>query len=173
MIKRFVPLALIVTIIFGTIYTVSQQVLRLTANDPQIQVASDLARDAAAGNTITADSRKVDLALSLSPFVIVLDDKLNIKSSNAYLEGKQPLPPKGVFDYAKTNLDDRVTWQPKKGVRLALVVKYFEGKQKGYIAVGRSLAEVEKRSDDLLKLTGFGLAAALGILIWFTFFKWE
>ncbi len=173
MLKRFVPLALILIVIFGTIYTVAQQVLRIGANDPQIQVAIDLAHDAAIGNKITADPRKIDISQSLAPFVIVLDDKLNITSSNAYLDNKQPVPPKGVFEYAKSNMDDRITWQPKPGVRIALVVKYFEGKQKGYVAVGRSLTEVEKREDALLKLTGFGLATALGILLWFTFFKWE
>lgn len=173
MIKRFIPLALILVVIFGTIYTVAQQSLRLGANYPQIQIASDLARDAAAGKKITPDTQKVDLSLSLAPFVIVLDENLKVISSTAVLDGKQPIPPKGVFDFAKTNPDNRITWQPKKGVRLALVVKYFSGAQKGYIAVGRSLTETEKLDNTLLKLTGFGLGSALLILLWFTVFRWE
>lgn len=166
-------------VVFGTIYILAQHLNRLSANDPQIQMAYDLARDAAAGNQPIFDQKKVDLSQSLAPFVIVLDDKLKVVASNAVLDGKTPIPPKGVFEYAKNNPDDRITYQPKPGVRSALVVKYFDGRQKGlpagrqgYIAVGRSLTEVEKRSEDLLRLTGFGLVSAIGISLWFSIFKW-
>ncbi len=172
MIKKFFPTVIIMFVVFGAMYILAQQSLRQGANDPQVQLAYDLARDAAAGNQPIFDQKKVDLAQSLAPFVIVLDDKLRVISSNALLDGKTPIPPKGVFDFAKNNPDDRVTYQPRPGIRSALVVKYFDGKQKGYVAVGRSLTEVEKRSDDLLRKTAVGLAAAIAVSLWFSIFKW-
>ena len=172
MIKKFFPTVILMLVVFGTIYILAQQILRLSANDPQVQIAYDLARDAASGNSLDYDQKKVDLSKSLAPFVIVLDDKLKVVSSNAVLDGKTPIPPKGVFDYAKNNPDDRVTYQPKSGVRAALVVKYFEGQQKGYVAVGRSLLEVEKREDYLLRMTAVGLVAAIAVSLWFSIFKW-
>ena len=172
MIKKFFPTGIILLVVFGSMYIIAQQILRQGANEPQIQMSYDLARDVASGNQPIFDQKKVDLAQSPSPFVIVLDDKLRVTASNALLDGKTPIPPKGVFDFAKTNPDDRVTYQPKPGVRMALVVKYFDGKQKGYVAVGRSLTEVEKRSDQLLRMTGIGLVAAIAVSLWFSIFKW-
>ena len=44
---------------------------------------------------------------------------------------------------------DRITWQPRTGVRQAIVAVYFHGRKTGYVVAGRSLREVEKRVDDL------------------------
>jgi len=159
-------------VIFGSIYILFQQVLRFNANDPQIQMSTDLALNLANGVIDYPDSRKIDISKSLSPVTIVLDDKQRVLFNNASLDGKQPVPPKGVFDFAKTTSDNRITWQPKPGVRLALVVKYFDGRQKGYVAVARSLTEVENRSAALLRMTVVGLAIAIGTTFWFSIFKW-
>src|ERR1043166_3835277 len=46
------------------------------------------------------------------------------------------------------------------------VVSYFTGKSEGYVLAGRSLSEVERRTERLLMLAGFGwLVAIVGSFI--------
>ena len=57
----------------------------------------------------------------------------------------------GLFIFSgctKDNNEDRITWQPKKGVRNAIVVRSYHvtvSTSTGYIMAGRSLREVENR----------------------------
>jgi hypothetical protein len=51
----------------------------------------------------------------------------------------------GVFDYVRQHDQDRITWQPEPGVRIATVVAGYTGSQSGFVLAGRSLREVEKR----------------------------
>jgi hypothetical protein len=44
------------------------------------------------------------------------------------------------------------------------VVRPVIGKNSGYVAVGRSLREIEVREDNLLKITG--LAWLVGFILW-------
>jgi hypothetical protein len=69
-------LVTLTTFIAGTGYLISQQVLRMSANDPQIQLAEDAAGRLAAGENAArvVPERLVDMANSLAPFVIVYDD---------------------------------------------------------------------------------------------------
>ena len=81
---------MIISIIFGTIYGAAQQVLRLTANDPQIQMAQDAAASLNAGNTPTSlVPSKVDSKVSLAPFIEVYDKCSGmLHSENPYAEKK-------------------------------------------------------------------------------------
>ena len=54
---------------------------------------------------------------------------------------------------------DRVTWQPEAGVRMATVVVSFDH---GFVMAGRSLTEVEKRESQVESLSGLAL---LGIWV--------
>jgi len=70
--------------------------------------------------------------------------------SNTQLHGKTPKLPQGVLAYTKAHQQDRLTWEPQAGVRIAAVVMYYHGlNQTGYILVGRSLREIEKREQML------------------------
>jgi len=97
-----VVLAGISTVLALALYTIPQQVLRQGANDPQIQLAGDLAarleQGVAAAEVVPAGA--VDIARSLSPFVIAYDDQGRPLASQAQLDGKTPVPPSGVFNYA-------------------------------------------------------------------------
>lgn len=140
-------------VVFGTIYTVGQQVLRQSANDPQIQLAEDIAQ-LLSGSTKPSDlasNTKVDIAASLAPFLVITDAKGEVLITSGQLNGKDPAIPLGVFDSTKKMGQDRITWQPRKDVRIALVVVPYKD---GYVAVGRSLREVEKREDGILKMVG-------------------
>ncbi len=149
--KLWLPLAIIVTALCCLIYFAVQQNYRQSANDPQIQMAEDYAM-LLNGNvqpqTIISGA-KVDVAKSLSPFVIIYNDTGTPVASNAMLDGAIPTLPSGVFNYVKQHGEDRLTWQPKPGVRSAIVVTSFNGQQAGYVVVGRSLREVEVRENTL------------------------
>ena len=151
-IRTFIPLAVAISGICGLVYLAVQQDIRQGANDPQIQISEDVARalsNGAKSNNIIGP-RKVDIAKSLAPFVIIYDNLENITNSGAILEGKNPELPSGVLDFAKLNKQNRLTWQPKVGVRIAAVVTRFDGASSGFVLAGRNMREIEIREDRLL-----------------------
>ena len=156
-------MAAVVTILSLTIYAVVQQDLRLTANDPQIQIAEDIAGMLSAGQAdqLSFPPEKIDISKNLSPFVTLFDQKGTPVLATTYLDGKVPVPPKGVFDYASKHGEDRFTWMPKAGVRSAVVIAKFGGKNPGFVLVGRSLKEVEKREDKILLIVGLAWLVTL------------
>lgn len=156
----FIILAVVVTIVFGTIYLAVQQNYRLSANDPQVQISESTANMLSQGQDLTAmmPEQKADLNKSLAAFIIVYDDAQNPTISSAQLDGQIPELPKGVLDAALEHGQNRVTWQPKEGVRIASVVTRFDG---GYVLAGRSLREVESRIGLLGKEVGLGWLAAI------------
>jgi len=155
----------VITIFCGLVYVSIQQVLRIGANDPQIQISQDFAAKLSQ-NQSTQDlipQEKVDISKSLAPFVIVYDKNGNPLSSSALLDGKTPLLPSGVFDYVKQKGEDRLTWQPKDGVRIAAVITGYNGKSVGFVLAGRSLREIEKREDNILHYAG--IAWILSVIV--------
>jgi hypothetical protein len=151
LLRRFIPLSLLATCIFAAVYISEQQMLRTEANDPQIQLAEDTAaRLSTKEDTVEVTSLpRVDISHSLSPFVIVYDANGKVIAASGELNGKIPQLPSGVLAFTKEHDDDRLTWQPQAGVRIAAVVKHFSGRTTGYVLAGRSLREVEKRENTL------------------------
>ena len=165
--KSWLPLATAATILCGLIYVSVQQSFRMAANDPQIRMAEDAARGLAAGQNAAEllTAGQVDLQYSLAPFLIIFDAAGRVVAANATLHNQVPVPPKGVLAYARTNGEDRVTWQPEPGVRSATVIVPIDGGAGGYVLAGRSLREVEARVGQLNLLVGAGwLAAVLATL---------
>ncbi len=161
----WVPFAVLITFAAGLAYGLDQQNLRSSANDPQIQLAEDAAASLDAGapatSVVPATPQRVDIARSLAPFLIVyvLDGKP--LASSGELDGTVPGPPPGVLASAR-NAEDRVTWQPRSGVRIAAVVVAYRG---GTVLCGRSLRLVEERADDALRVTAVLWIGAL-VLTW-------
>ena len=150
------------TLVFGTIYTVGQHILRQGANDPQIQFAEDIAT-VLSESTKPADlasNTKVDVAKSLAPFLVVTDEKGTVLTTTGELDSQVPAIPQGVLEAAKKKGENRITWQPRNGVRIALVITSYPD---GFVAVGRSLREVEARTQGLLYIVGvaWGLCVCL------------
>ncbi len=174
----FIFLVAVITVILGTIYTVGQQVLRQSANDPQIQMAEDGANGLLAG-AVPADfmpptRTALDITLSLSPFTMIFDGKGTLLESSANLHGQSIALPIGVFDYAKTNGENKFTWQPETGARFAVVLKYYSaGDKSGFVLVGRSLREVEIREDNLLLLVAFGWAVSMFFIAAYYFINYK
>lgn len=153
-IKKFAKFFVMISCLSILSYVVVQQNYRQSANDPQIQIAEDLADGLASGQqkaeglTLSA----VDIGKSLSVFRIVLDENGEIVASEASLDGQPAIPPKGVLDDVRTSGENRVTWQPQPGVRSAIVVEHYSGQSSGFVVVGRSLKQVEIREDKLTKM---------------------
>jgi hypothetical protein len=168
LILTWLPVAAIITLIFGTIYAAVQQDLRQSANDPQIQLAEDTSFVIGGGvspASLFGPSPTVNLETSLATFAMVFDTSGKIVASSGFLGGSIPVPPAGVFDYARTHADDRLTWQPASGVRVAAVVKYFHASTTGYILVGRNMREVEKRESQISMMVLLGWIASIVISI--------
>ncbi|GHO46586.1 hypothetical protein [Ktedonospora formicarum] len=153
--KHWLLAALIVTALSGLIYVVAQQGLRQGANDPQIQLAEDTANRLAQGQTAqqVIPTEKVDIAHSLATYLIVYDRDGKAVASSAQLNGKIPTVPSGIIANAHLNGEDRITWQPQPGVRSAIVVVPIQGGNQGFVLAGRSLREVEMRTENLFQLT--------------------
>lgn len=174
--KTFVfwlPLAAVMFVLSLLVYTAVQQNYRMSANDPQIQVAEDVAASITSGATpadsIVPPNPTADMSSSLSAFLIVYSATGTPIGGSVALDGKIPSMPTGVADYVKLHGEDRFTWQPKSSVRAAVVVTSFSGPQSGFILVGRSLKEIEIREGNLLKICG--VAMLLGwIVIYFLIF---
>lgn len=167
-VKFFIPSAFIMTMSMGLIYVVTQQNFRMSANDPQIQLAEDFADQLTAGRTVASvnPGPNIDMAKSLALFIFVYDDAGNIVISSGKLDGQNPALPDGVLDYTKKAGQDRITWEPQPGLRVALVIIRYEGANPGFVAVGRSLREVEQRVSRLgLEVLGAWLAGLAGLFI--------
>jgi hypothetical protein len=161
--RHWLPIATAVTGLCGLVYLAVQQELRQSANDPQIQLAQDaadaLARGGAADGVVPRS--EIDVARSLAPFMIAYDDQGEAVASSGILHGQIPSLPAGVLDYVRENSEDRVTWQPEAGVRIAAVIVRFEGAESGFVLAGRSLREIEKRETQVELEAGLALAATL------------
>jgi hypothetical protein len=162
--KFWLPLATAVILLSGLIYLVAQQSLRSGANDVQIQIAEDAAQALASGQPAAAvfAPGKIDIASSLAPFVVVYDRNGTLLASNAVLHDQSPVLPKGVLEYTFQHHQDRVTWQPESGVRIAAVVVAVPGEAGGFVLAGRSLREVENRESQLTTILMLGCLFTLG-----------
>ena|ERR1035437_621501 len=149
--KIWIPLAIVTTGLCGLIYLTVQQDIRIGANDPQIQIAEDVSRHVSLGESPLSfiPPIKVEISESLANYIVIFDDKGKIIGSSAVVNGKAPTLPPGVLQQTKNLGETRFTWQPQIGVRNAVVVNYYKGLNSGYVLVGRSLREVEKREDNL------------------------
>jgi len=163
--RHWLPLAAVITLLCGLVYLTAQQSLRQGANDPQIQMAEDAAMALAAGGTpeTVLPVAQVEMSSSLAPFMVIYNDMGKPLVSSGHLNGAVPLLPSGVFDYTHQNGEDRVSWQPKSGVRIAAVVVAYTGAQLGFVLAGRSLREVEKRESQVEQIIGIAWLVTLVI----------
>ena len=120
----------------------------------------------------------IDVAQSLSPFLITYDAQGNAISSRAKLNGTIPTPPKGVFNDVRTKGEDRFTWQPQAGVRLATVVIHVQASgnvKEGFVLAARSMREVQARIQHIGEIALLAWLGMMGLILvgivafgWFT-----
>ncbi|MCX6715205.1 MAG: hypothetical protein NTX72_05340 [Candidatus Uhrbacteria bacterium] len=170
--RRFVPWVLSIAIVSCLCLIIAvtvQQSYRQSANDPQIQLAEDMSA-AFSNNQFTDETIKssfesfvpgkmqVDIGSSLLPWIQVYDESGEVLYSSVSISDVQSTPrvPRGILEWVTKHGEDRVTWQPQKDLRQAIVVTKFNGLRNGYIVAGRSLKEIEKREGELDKVIAIG-----------------
>jgi len=151
-------LAALSTLLSFGLAVIPQQVLRLGANDPQVEITGNLKSQFEHGLSPSplASKDTVDMEESLSPFTMAFDEQGRLLASSGVLHGASPVLPAGVFDYVRQHGEERVTWQPERGVRIATVVRHLS--TGGFVLAGRNMREVEAREQ---------LATTQAGLVWF------
>lgn len=163
--KAWLPLAILATFLAGTICMVTHQVLRQSANDPQIQLAEDWVSQIVGGtepNRLNLGAF-IDPARSLSPFGIIYDQDGNIIASSVSAPTTMTQP-NGVFDTvdASASKEAVYTWQPVSGERYAVVLKRASLQDRSfYVLAGRNLEQVEMRIWRLIWQVSAAWAATL------------
>ncbi|HAO64515.1 TPA: hypothetical protein DCQ44_00870 [Candidatus Taylorbacteria bacterium] len=173
--KILLGLILFVTsgLVFASIYAMVQHVLRMDGYDPQIQYAEGTARVLSTGADPMAlvPNSSIDISKDLDVFASVYDDQGKIVVSNGMLNNTRPSIPAGVLDYTRVHGQNRLTWQPANGVRIAAVVqRYSSTTTAGFVLMGRSLREVENRSMDILEMAALGWVGSLVFIGLFVYF---
>jgi hypothetical protein len=158
-----------------TIYVVTQQVWRVSADDPQVEIARGTAMALEQGQSPVdvVPSRAVPMDRSLATFVTVLDDSGRVLASSGRLRGEPRAVPSGVLDHVRRGGEERVTWQPERGVRIATVVERYSAASGGFVVVGRSLAEAQDRIEQFWRLIALSWSATVaGLLVLVTAAEW-
>ena len=148
-------------------YAAVQQVYRSSANDPQIEMAEEAAArlEAGASPEMVVAGEPVDMAQSLAPYLIVFNDGGTPVAASVRIDRRVPVPPAGVFTAARNVPEQRLTWQPRPGVRSAIVIRHFAGANPGFALAGRSLREVEQRIARLVAIVATTWLASIGFLL--------
>ena len=157
----------IITILIGLVYATVQQTYRSSANDPQMQIVNELRTRLEFGKPIETylKNDSVDLENSLGIFVETFDKNGEPLQSNALLDGKLPKLPPGVLKYVSAHKEDWVTWQPRKAIRLAMGIVATNSEPVAYVAAGRSLSEVERRTSRLITFCGICWTLCMAIVL--------
>ncbi len=155
--KAWFPLAVVVVLLAATVYGIAQQVLRQSANDPQIWMAEDAATAFENGKSIDSvvPASQIDISTSRAPFLVVYDDSGKPIAASGLLHGDLPVVPLGSLRSSRDYGENRITWQPESGVRIAAVITRVATRTPGYVLAGRSLKDVEDRIFNVEMLTGF------------------
>jgi hypothetical protein len=172
---RWLPIWAAVSVLTLLTYVSMQQAYRQGANDPQIQIAEDgaraLARGAAPGAVV--GEAPVDIEVSPAVWTAVVGEDDRVLAANVRLDGRTALPPAGVFDEARRSGENRISWQPRPGVRSATVSVRVPGGSRRVVVAGRSLRETERRVDQLgLRALAAWLGASLASLTAVAFGAW-
>lgn len=167
--RRWLPLAAVITLLCGLVYLAVQQQLRHYADDPQIQLAEDAAYALEHGASIESQVPEGGVAIerSSAPFITVFDDRGGVVRSSGLLHGRLRELPAGVIEYVRKRGTDRITWQPERGVRIAAIIVRYGGARPGFVLAGRSLREIERRESAVAVQAGIAwvvtLAASLAV----------
>ena len=173
---RWLPLAVAITVTALLVYASVQNVHRSGANDPQQQLVEDAARALAAGVTPqqVVGPTRVPMAMSLAPWLMVVDRGNHVLAASVDLDGRTPELPPGVLEVARREGGNAVTWQPRADVRSATVEVAVRDPRGLVVIAGRSLRDVEARTGRLwlfvcvawlVAMGGSLVATALGLAI--------
>lgn len=160
----WLPLAIAIIIMSGLVFVIAQQSYRHSANDPQIQIAQDIATALNKGDVqadaIVPPTATAEITSSLSTFVTIYNATGTPIGSSAVIDGSLPTIKESILVATKKTGESRITWEPKSGLRIATVItSYKNPTASGFILVGRSLKETDVR------IAQAGLMTAIACLI--------
>jgi hypothetical protein len=129
-------------------------------NDPQIQMAWDAAYALDHGKTIeeVVPAEGIDMDRSLAPFYIIYNSAEQPVAGSGSLNDSLQTVPNGVLDFAKENRENRLTWQPQPGTRIAAVIVPYKD---GFVLAGRNMREVEAREAQVSQFAGITWVLAM------------
>ncbi|MBS1523376.1 MAG: hypothetical protein JST50_20415 [Bacteroidetes bacterium] len=159
--KNWLGYAAVVTLLCFLVYIIAQQNFRQSANDPQFQLAQDAVNAINKGTDpkLLTGTQPLDIASTLSPYVLIYDTNGSEIGNNITLDGKIPEMPDGVLNKTRSNGINTVTWQPRAGLRQAIVMM---ATHKGYVVVAsRSLQTTEDHIATLGSQVLFGWIVSL------------
>ena len=161
----WLPSATAVVLAAAFAYGTGQMILRGGANDAQVVMARDAVVALEGGlspQAVVHAASTIDAETSLAPFIIVYDEKGDPVAGDGAIDNRIPTPPKGVFAYTKMHGEDRVTWQPKPGLRFAAIIVPWTAQEKsGYVLAACALKETEQRTAALLRNVCLGILISL------------
>lgn len=149
--------AVVVTLIFGSVYGAFQQVGRRSANDAPAAAAAALVQLPAG----TEPGPRVELTPESGLFVVVYGSDDKPESGTATLHGSLPVVPSGVLQTARDSGVDTVTWQPEPGLRMAIVARSSAGR---VVVAGQSLAPYEDRDRTTMIFLALGWLGSMVVL---------
>ena len=163
----YLVLTALITVVMILIYAAVQQTYRTGLNDPQIQMATDISLKINQGRSIESYFAEdpTDITKSLSPFIVFYDAQGRPIRSNAFLDGKMPQVPPGVFETFTNDVEHRISWQPRRGVRMAMVIIKTNASPVQFVAAGRSMIEVEERIHQMSVMVFFAWMICVGIIV--------
>lgn len=154
--------AVILGVVFTTMYVLVQQQGRMQANDTPTMLANQVAKQLDAGLGLNSvNMGATDLGNNPIPFVIIYDKTGKPVGGSGYLDKKLAVAPKDVLLHAASGHPNAVTWQPKDDVRVASVTVAAKDY---YVLGGQSLKPTEDHAAHLLKLTALGYGVSLVVL---------
>jgi len=159
-IRKWIPLAIVTTGLCFLSFILTQQNIRLGANESQIALAEQTVENLNNNVHLLSPefSSNVEMSSSISLFYIVYDSHGNPTSGTGFLNGSLPTPPSGVLLNAATKGMNKVTWQPRTGVRIAAVVMPYKS---GFVLVGKNLRLEEQLIEQEVKIMFLALVAIL------------
>jgi len=161
---HWLPLGVAIGGVLAVVYMTVQQQYRQNLNDPQIQIVEDVQRALLSGKQpqeVIPQGERFDAGKNLAPFTAIFDESGNVLESNATVNGEAIKIPAGVFEYARSHKENRITWQPRGDTRIAVVVRPVPIESGWFVASGRNMSEVEDREMQLTQTIALGLAATL------------
>jgi hypothetical protein len=133
----WVAAAVIITVVFATMYLTLQQIGRQAVN---IGPAAAAAAQVQQIDLDPSTRPRLELTKDSGTFVVVYGDDNKAIFTTVTLHGTVPNLPVGVLDTTRAAGTEAVTWQPKPSLRMAVVTREAAGK---VVVAGQSLTPVE------------------------------
>lgn len=160
---KWVQYALIIILVGGFAALSVAHLYRFNFDVPQIEITEALQNALLLGaqpqEVVPDSSGVIDVGKITTPLVAVFDAEGQAVAYNAMVNGSAPVPPKGVFEEALARGENRITWEPEEGTRIALIVRPVG--DAGFAVSGKNLRIAEEQIASLWLRAWFMLGFAL------------